>query len=124
MAELDERIENNPNTAFEASDWPVATVGIIFVGIFAFLAIATLVLIGAFPGAVSGVSRRLTVELPQPRLQTDPAEDLARFRAQEEKRLDSYYWIDKQKGIVHIPIAQAMKELAAKGIPGFPKTPP
>ena len=54
-------------------------------------------------------------------LQIAPAQDLARFRAQEEKRLDTYYWVDKSKGIVHIPIAEAMKKLATEGIAGFPK---
>jgi len=43
------------------------------------------------------------------------------FRADEEKLLNTYYWIDKQKGIVHIPIAEAMKKLASKGAPGFPE---
>jgi hypothetical protein len=124
MAELEERVEDNPDTAFEPSDWPLRTVGIILAGIVAFLVIAAFVLIAAFPRSVSDVSRALTVEPPQPRLQTDPAADLARFRAKEARELDSYYWIDKQKGIVHIPIAQAIKEIAAKGIPGFPKAPP
>ncbi len=124
MADLDHRIEDNSDTAFEGSDWPLRTVGIVFAGILAFLVIGAFVLIGAFPRAVSDVGRRLAVEPPQPRLQIDPAEDLAKFRAKEEKELDSYYWIDKKKGIVHIPIAQAIKELTARGIAGFPKAPP
>jgi hypothetical protein len=124
MAELQERIEDNPHTAFEASDWPLRTVGIVFLAMLIALVIAAFVLVAAFPGAVSDVSRRLTVVPPQPRLQIDPAADLARFRAAEEKRLDTYYWVDKKNGIVHIPIDQAMKELAAKGIPGFPKAKP
>lgn len=124
MAELDRRIENNPDTAFEPSDWPLRTIGVILVGILAFLTIATFVLIGAFSRAMPDVSRALSVEPPHPRLQIDPAQDLQRFRAEEEKRLNSYYWIDKNKGIVHIPIAAAMKEIATKGIPGFPKAPP
>jgi hypothetical protein len=119
MAEFEERIEDNPDTAFEASDWPLRTVGIILVGILAFLTIGTFVLIGAFSRSVSDIGRQLNVRPPAPRLQTDPEEDLAGFRAKKEKELNAYYWIDKQKGIVHIPI----KDLAAKGIPGFPKAP-
>jgi hypothetical protein len=46
------------------------------------------------------------------------------FRLNEENRLNNYYWIDKQKGIVHIPIEQMMKKLTAQGIDGFPKRQP
>ena len=124
MAEIAERAEDNPKTAFEQSDWPLGIVGWVMLGTFVFLVIAPLVLIGAFPRAVSDVSRALTVEPPQPRLQTDPSEDLAKFLADEDKRLNTYYWIDKQNGIVHIPIEQAMHELADKGIDGFPRGKP
>ena len=124
MAEIAERVEDNPKTAFEKSDWPLGIVGWVLVGTFIFLVIAPFVLIGAFPRAVSDVSRALTVEPPQPRLQTDPSEDLARFLVDEDKRLNTYYWIDKEKGIVHIPIEQAMQELAEEGIDGFPRGKP
>jgi hypothetical protein len=121
MAELDERIEDNPDSAYEQSDWPLGAIGLIFVGIFILLVISPFVMIAAFPTTLSDVSRALTVEPPQPRLQTDPSEDLVQFRAEEEKRLNGYYWIDKKKGIVHIPIERAMKEVAAEGIDGFPR---
>ncbi|HEY1259003.1 MAG TPA: hypothetical protein VGF34_07110 [Stellaceae bacterium] len=124
MTEAELRVETNPDTAYEPSDWSLPIVGLVLVGIIVFLVAGTLVLIVAFPGAVSGVSRKLTAEPPAPRLQLDPAKDLARFRADEERRLDTYYWIDKKKGIVHIPIAEAMKEVAAKGLAGFPKASP
>jgi hypothetical protein len=121
MSEVAERVEDNPKTAFEKSDWPLGTIALVLLGTLIFLVIAPFVLIGAFPRAVSDVSRALTVEPPQPRLQIDPSEDLARFLVDEEKRLNTYYWIDKGKGIVHIPIAQAMQELAEEGIDGFPR---
>ncbi len=124
MAEIAERVEDNPKTAFEKSDWPLGTIGLVLLGTLIFLVIAPFVLIGAFPRAVSDVSRALTVEPPQPRLQTDPSEDLARFLVDEDKRLNTYYWIDKKKGIVHIPIEQAMRELAEEGIDGFPRGKP
>ena len=124
MAEVAERVEDNPRTAFEKSDWPLGTIGLVLLGTLIFLVIAPLVLIAAFPRAVSDVSRALTVEPPQPRLQTDPSEDLARFLVDADKRLNTYYWIDKKKGIVHIPIEQAMRELAEEGIEGFPRGKP
>ena len=124
MAEIAERFENNPKTAFEKSDWPLGATGLVLLGTLIFLVIAPFVLIGAFPRAISDTGRALTVEPPQPHLQTDPSEDLARFLVDEDKRLNTYYWIDKEKGIVHIPIEQAMQELAEQGIDGFPRARP
>ena len=124
MAEIAQRVEDNPKTAFEKSDWPLGTIALVLLGTLIFLVIAPFVLIGAFPGAVSDVSRALTVEPLRPRLQTDPSEDLEKFLVDEDKRLNTYYWIDKKKGIVHIPIAQAMQEIAEEGIDGFPRGKP
>jgi hypothetical protein len=124
MAELNERIENNADTAYEDSDWPLGTIGLVLLGIVIILVISPLVLIAAFPTTPADVTRALTVEPPQPRVQIDPSEDLAQFRAEEDRRLNGYYWIDKQKGLVHIPIEQAMKELAEGGIDGYPRGKP
>ena len=123
MADL-ERVEDNPDTAYEQSDWHIGATGLAYLGIFVFLVIAAFVIIAAFPRTVSDVSRTLTVEPAQPRLQTNPSEDLAQFRVDEDKQLNSYYWVDKQKGIVHIPIEEAMKRVAAEGIDGFPRGQP
>jgi hypothetical protein len=46
---------------------------------------------------------------------------MKRLRAEEEKWLNSYHWVDRQKGIVGIPIEEAMKKLARTGAPGFPE---
>jgi hypothetical protein len=124
MAELDEQIEENSDTAYEQSDWPLGTIGLVLLGIFLILVISPFAMIAGFPSAPADASRALTVEPPQPQLQTNPSEDLAKFRAVEEKRLNGYYWVDKEKGIVHIPIEQAMKQLAEEGIDGYPRGKP
>jgi hypothetical protein len=121
MAELEERVKDNPETAYEESDWSLGTIGLILVVTFVVLVVSPFVMIAAFPSSVPDVSRAFTVQPPQPRLQTNPSQDLVKFRAEEDKRLDSYYWVDKEKGIVHIPIERAMKEVAADGIDGFPR---
>lgn len=48
---------------------------------------------------------------PEPRLQTLPIPELADFRANENQKLESYKWLDKEKGIVSIPIEEAKKKL-------------
>jgi hypothetical protein len=125
MAEVvEERVEDNPETAYEQSDWPLGTIALILLATFIVLVISPFVMIGAFPRSVADVSRAFTVEPPRPQLQTDPSEDLVKFRGEEAKRLDSYYWVDKKKDIVHIPIEQAMKQVAEEGIDGFPRGKP
>jgi len=114
----------NPTTDFEPSDWSLRPVALVYVAIPVLLVISCLVLIAAYPNALPDVDRSLRIAPPGPRLQTDAAGDLQRFRTDEERRLNTYYWIDKQNGIVHIPIEQAMKKLAATGAPGFPKGQP
>ena len=121
MAESNEQVADNPATAYEVSDWRLGLVGAVFLATLAFLVIAPLALLLAFPGAVPDVGRTRTVQPPPPRLQLDPPRDLARFRADEEKRLSTYYWVDKDRGIVHIPIDRAMRLLVERGIDGFPQ---
>ena len=54
---------------------------------------------------------------PEPRLQTNPRQDLQDLRTQEDQTLGSYGWIDKNAGVVHIPIDQAMKLILERGLP-------
>ena len=54
---------------------------------------------------------------PEPRLQTDPQEDMKKLRAEEDAKLHSYGWVDPQAGIAHIPIEEAMKLIVKKGLP-------
>ena len=39
------------------------------------------------------------------------------MRAEEDRILNSYGWVDAQRGIVRIPIAQAMAMTVAQGLP-------
>lgn len=63
----------------------------------------------------SGATREVRVlpSPPEPRLQAASAEDAASLRRRQEKRLNSYGWINRKTGAVHIPIERAM-ELSAK----------
>jgi hypothetical protein len=121
MAEFREQIADYPATAYERSDWRLGIIGLVFLAILALLVVGPLALLLAFPGVMPDVGRHRTVEPPAPRLQLDPPRDLARFRADEDRRLNTTYWIDRKRGIVHIPIARAMQELVERGIDGFPQ---
>ena len=56
-------------------------------------------------------------EPPEPRLQINPKTDLERLHAGEAKALSTYAWLDKDKGVVQVPIERAMEMLLAKGLP-------
>ena len=54
---------------------------------------------------------------PEPRLQSSPPQDLKAFEARQDWELNHYYWIDKNKGNVAIPIEQAIRIIAKRGLP-------
>ena len=54
---------------------------------------------------------------PEPRLQTDPRQNLSDLRAKEDEWLTSYGWVDRNAGIVRIPIEAAMKLTLDRGLP-------
>ncbi len=56
-------------------------------------------------------------QLPEPRLQVNPAQDLRRLAETESRRLNSYGWLDRQGGLVRIPIGRAIQIVAEKGLP-------
>lgn len=124
MTQQDEGTTVNRDTDFEHSDMSIRVIVIVAIGTFAYVCLAPFVLTRIYPSAISDVSRKLDIAPPGPRLELDPPSDLAKLRAREQTQLDGYGWVDRDKGIARIPIAQAMKDVAARGIPGFPKAQP
>ena len=118
---MSDRADHNPETSYESSDWHVPAIAMVLAMLLVLVAIAMWALYFGFRTAALDVQRSLSVAMPPPALQTDPQQDLARLRAREEQLLNTYYWIDRDKGIVHIPIAEAMRRVSAKGIDGFPQ---
>ncbi len=53
-----------------------------------------------------------------PTLRTDPPAGMAELAAEWQVRLSGYGWVDREEGIVHIPIKQAMQRLAEAGLSG------
>ncbi len=111
---------SNPEVQYERSDVSLFVIAMVALGILVLLGVVPLVMIGAFPLSRGDVDRRLAISPPEPRLQTAPAADLAAYLSKERKLLDSYGWVDRDHGIAHIPIEEAMRRLAQQGIPEFP----
>jgi hypothetical protein len=55
-----------------------------------------------------------------PELEIVPAQDLQRLNGAEAQVSDSYGWVDREHGVVRIPVARAVQLLLHKGIPGWP----
>jgi len=54
---------------------------------------------------------------PSPQLVPNEPKRLGEVRASEDQVLNGYGWVDRQKGVVRIPIDQAMDLLVKRGLP-------
>lgn len=61
---------------------------------------------------------------PEPRLQVRPFEDVAKMRAADRPFLEEYGWVDEKAGTVHIPVDEALKIVARRGLPARPQPAP
>jgi hypothetical protein len=75
------------------------------------------------PKAYSDLARAGVRRAQGPQLEATPILDLKRERAAEDQMLNSYGWVDKQQGIVRIPIDKAIDLLAQRGLPSRTEAP-
>jgi len=54
---------------------------------------------------------------PEPRLQVAAPRDLNQYKAAQDEILNRYGWVDRQTGVVRIPIERAMDLLLQRGFP-------
>jgi hypothetical protein len=125
----------NPDVLHDESDVNVRGIVGFGLGLALTIALSSLVLYGMFdylrgaftptpvrPSPLIGVREPVEPNqapelFPNPRLQTDYYGDLEALREQWSKQLESYGWQDKNAGIVHIPIDDAMKLTLERGLP-------
>lgn len=136
----------NPETHHEKSDVSVRAL-MMFIAIFVVFAFVTHIAIWLLfkgfvrierrrqPGPVTEMARPADVAIPKntPLLQpfehngpdgkpvlpyqNTPVTDLAAMRESEQRALTTYGWVDPEKGIVRIPIDEAMKLTLQRGLP-------
>lgn len=58
-------------------------------------------------------------KFPQPRVETKEREERLRIEAEQARRLAGYHWVDREQGLVQIPIERAMQLLAGEGIQAY-----
>lgn len=73
------------------------------------------------PVDTRAVSHEDTQAFPQPRLEESERAQLRQFIEDQDRKLATYNWVDKDKGIVQIPIDRAMDLIAERGLPVRPE---
>jgi len=117
---------------YETRDASIPTLVKFAIGLFVLLVVALWAMRGLFnyfrveqtlgpPASPFADTRPLP---PQPRLQVAPAKDWRELHASEDHMLLSYGWVDRQAGVVRIPISRAMDLLAQRGLPARADAPP
>jgi hypothetical protein len=65
--------------------------------------------------AFGGPNAGAMPQAESPALQSAPQQDRAQYDAEKRKLLDSWEWVDRQRGIARIPVEEAMRIMAARG---------
>ena len=122
--------ENKKHRAgFEETDVNVIAVGKVGIALLLVTIAAMAMLVGVFNYfKTSEGGEAISVDpakvFPQPQLQKTPIPDLKEVRAAEDQVLNTYGWVDQPKGVVRIPIEQAMDLVVKKGLPVRTAAPP
>lgn len=114
----------NESVLFEESDFSARAIRWFVVGL-AGLLVFTAIICGAMlwvflalvPSAKEHLPSLPEARVAMPVLQADPYKDAEQIKLQTSRRLNSYGWVDRNSGIVHIPIERAMRILVDRGMP-------
>jgi len=117
-----ERPTNAPG--YEVADPPVRTIVYSALGLAAFTVLVCIVLAWCLrfliamesPGERNPLAPSNQLP-PEPRVEVRPWEQIRELRTREEQTLDSYGWVDREKGIVRIPIDRAIDLTMERGLP-------
>ena len=125
-------MDENRRSDHEETDIDVWAVGKFAVALVLVAGVALFLLFGLFRyllsregGPPTGRSQVAASEpakaFPQPQLQETELQDLKTMRAEEERVLHSYAWVDPEAHVVRIPIDRAIDLLAERGLPSRPQ---
>lgn len=107
----------------------LAVAGLVAISVAAFLAMQLLFnVLASYQARQSTAPSPLAGEYglkepPEPRLQVAPKQDLDALRARDASFLEHYAWVDRDAGVVRIPIGRAIEVLAARGLPARSPSP-
>jgi len=111
----------SPGAGHETTDVNIWAVGKFGIALVIITVISIGMLIGLFKFFQSREAEAVALDpvkiFPSPQLERSEPTDLKEFRETEEKVLNGYAWVDPQKGVVRIPVNQAIDLLAKRGLP-------
>jgi len=106
---------------YERSDVDPRLLAILAAGLALFLIASPYILLALYPLAQQEPTFAVVEYPPEPRLQIEPTAEIDTLRAIADTRLSSYGWVDRQNGIVRLPLDRAMALTAERGLPGWTK---
>lgn len=106
---------------FERRDVPPGLPAKLAAGVAAFVLAVPLVMPLIYPQTRQpGSPRRPDIAAGATVLEVNPRAQLAQFEKEDMAARDRYGWIDRDHGLVQIPVARAMALLAQRGLPDWP----
>jgi hypothetical protein len=128
--------EATPDMLFERTDveehaLPVTFIVVILLGLVLFIMAGMWVyyknrVVDAPPLMATGAvfspetTRVDVVPASEPRLQLSPRADMSIYRANQVQELNTYAWLNKDAGVVRIPIDRAIEIVSTRGLPSRP----
>ncbi len=108
---------------YERSDMSSRAIACIAAGLAAFVVAVPLMMPLAFPASMRHVTSNARPGLSSdaPPLEIAPGEELPSVRRGNGQISETYGWVDRNRGIVRIPVSRAMEVLSKRGLPGWPK---
>lgn len=118
-------IETHGNERMETPEVSTRSLLYIAAGFLVMLACAVGLLHAMYVHAVPDQTLPAPEMFPQPRVQTGQVEQLHLVEDAQTRRLSEYAWVDRNQGLVQIPIDRAMQLLAGEGAKAYdPLLPP
>jgi hypothetical protein len=118
-------IETHGNERFQSPEVSTRAMLSIAAGLLVLLAGAIGLLHVMYDHAVPDQTFPAPEMFPQPRVQTGQVEQLHLVEDAQQRRLSEYGWVDRNQGLVQIPIDRAMQLLAGEGAKAYdPLLPP
>lgn len=113
---------------YETRDMEPRLIGAFGLGVAGLIVVTVIVVAGLVLGTQAWLAGRAPEpsifagqagEVPGPRLQDAPAREMQRTRQAWDRLLSEYAWVDRQAGLVRIPVERAMEIILARGLPRF-----